>query len=121
LKNSLLILIAFVGITTVSCRKEGCTDEAANNYSSKAKKDDGSCTYDNISPIIYTVPSTFSFTDTGGNSTVSFGGQTDRLNQLSEMVTYMKTGTSTTKMAMATDSFHSHQQNNSKTNALLLI
>ena len=29
-----------------SCKKEGCTDETANNYNSKAKKDDGSCTYD---------------------------------------------------------------------------
>ena len=93
MKNSLLILVAIIGITTVSCRKEGCTDEAANNYSPSAQTDDGSCTYD--PSTLYTIPSTFSFTDTDGNSTVSFSGQTDRLNQLSEMVTYMKTGTST--------------------------
>ncbi|CAG0962556.1 MAG: T9SS C-terminal target domain-containing protein [Bacteroidetes bacterium] len=28
-----------------SCKKKGCTDEAATNYDSKAKKDDGSCVY----------------------------------------------------------------------------
>ncbi len=28
-----------------SCKKEGCTDPAASNYDSKAKKDDGSCLY----------------------------------------------------------------------------
>ena len=30
----------------ISCRKKGCTDPAATNYSSEAKKDDGSCNYD---------------------------------------------------------------------------
>ncbi len=29
-----------------SCKKEGCTDATANNYNADAKKDDGSCTYD---------------------------------------------------------------------------
>jgi hypothetical protein len=28
-----------------SCKKEGCTDESATNYSSEAKKNDGSCLY----------------------------------------------------------------------------
>ena len=28
-----------------ACKKEGCTDSAANNYVEKAKKDDGSCIY----------------------------------------------------------------------------
>lgn len=39
----------------------------------------------------YNVPSTYTFTDAEGNNTVSFSGQTARLDQLSEMVTYMKT------------------------------
>jgi hypothetical protein len=29
-----------------SCKKEGCTDKDAKNYDAKAKKDDGSCQYD---------------------------------------------------------------------------
>lgn len=36
-------LITFT--TQVSCKKKGCTDSLAENYESKAKKDDGSCTY----------------------------------------------------------------------------
>lgn len=39
----------------------------------------------------YNVPSTYTFTDNEGNNTVSFSGQTARLDQLSEIVTYMKT------------------------------
>lgn len=39
----------------------------------------------------YTIPTTYSFTDIAGNNTVSFQGQTDRLNQLGIMTTYMKT------------------------------
>lgn len=32
-------------LTISSCKKEGCTDEAATNYDEKAKEDDGSCEY----------------------------------------------------------------------------
>lgn len=32
--------------TTYSCKKEGCTYDSATNFSKKAKKDDGSCTFD---------------------------------------------------------------------------
>jgi hypothetical protein len=42
-----IILIAATGIT--SCKKKGCTDATAVNYSESAKKDDGSCAY---KPII---------------------------------------------------------------------
>ncbi|MEJ6776348.1 MAG: DUF4856 domain-containing protein [Crocinitomicaceae bacterium] len=97
MKKSIIILAALIGTTAISCKKEGCTDSTANNYNSKAKKDDGSCTYDanTVVPVAYTTPSTFEFTDANGNSTVSFSGQTNRLDKLSEMVTYMKTGKST--------------------------
>ena len=72
-------------------KKKGCTDSNATNYSEEAKKDDGSCEY--ATPVeeeTYTIPTTYTFKDTDGNSTVSFGGQQQRLDMLSEMVTYMK-------------------------------
>jgi|GEM_PF-1915780 len=37
------ILLVFIGVT--SCKKKGCTDPFANNYSASAEKDDASCTY----------------------------------------------------------------------------
>lgn len=40
----------------------------------------------------YTVPETYAFVDGTGASTVSFSGQQERLEMLSEMVTVMKTG-----------------------------
>lgn len=79
------LLIAFVAFT--SCKKKGCTDVDALNYSSEAEKDDGTCEF-------YTIPTNYEFTDKDGNSTVSYSGQTDRLNQLEEMTAYMKLGTS---------------------------
>lgn len=45
LKIGMLLLGAALSITAVSCKKEGCTDATATNYDEKAKKDDGSCTY----------------------------------------------------------------------------
>lgn len=46
MKLGLMLLTASLALTTVSCKKEGCTDETALNYNDKAKKDDGSCTYE---------------------------------------------------------------------------
>lgn len=43
------LIIILAGITLAlslnSCKKEGCTDELASNYSSEAEKDDESCSY----------------------------------------------------------------------------
>lgn len=86
--KALLVLVAGTMAFT-ACKKEGCTDEAASNYSEEAKKDDGSCVYIDNSPV---APTSYEFTDENGNSTVSYGGQQDRLAQLSEMVTMMKDG-----------------------------
>lgn len=45
-KKSLLFVAALsIGVAVTSCKKKGCTDEAATNYSEEAKKDDGSCVY----------------------------------------------------------------------------
>lgn len=40
-------LVAGMIALSVSCKKEGCTDETATNYNEDAKKDDGSCIYPN--------------------------------------------------------------------------
>ena len=83
-----ILAISTLMIMPMACKKKGCTDEDAINYDAKAKKDDGSCEYaeDNS----YTVPAKYEFTDENGNNTVSFSGQKDRLDMLSEMTTYMK-------------------------------
>jgi hypothetical protein len=84
-----IYIFLFGSLLITSCKKEGCTDATALNYNEEAKKDDGTCTYFQLS-----VPTTYAFTD-GTNNTVSYSGQTERLNQLTEMTTYMKTGTTT--------------------------
>lgn len=81
----------FAGLAMTSCKK-GCTDPSAINYDEDAKKDDNTCQFDDT----YSIPTTYAFTDATGNSTVSYSGQTERLDQLSEMVVLMKSGTTNT-------------------------
>jgi len=77
--GSLVILFA------ASCSKEGCTDPNASNYDADAKTSNNDlCEYN------YDVPETYVFTDADGNSTVSYSGQTARMDMLSEMVSYLK-------------------------------
>lgn len=47
-KKSLLFIaaVATLTVSTTSCKKKGCMDSEAANYSEEAKKDDGSCTYE---------------------------------------------------------------------------
>jgi hypothetical protein len=45
-KFILPVLILGGTLLMSSCTKKGCTDSMANNYSSSAKKDDGSCKFD---------------------------------------------------------------------------
>lgn len=45
-KVGVMILASSLALGTVSCKKKGCTDPTATNYSESAKKDDGSCTYE---------------------------------------------------------------------------
>ena len=77
--GSMVILLA------ASCSKEGCTDPNASNYDANA-----GTTNNDLCEYNYDVPSTYAFTDADGNNTVSYGGQTARMDMLSEMVTYLK-------------------------------
>lgn len=45
MKNFIFLALAASTLFLSSCKKEGCTDPTATNYSDKAKKDDGSCAY----------------------------------------------------------------------------
>lgn len=94
--NKKVFVFTLAATMMFACKKEGCIDELATNYSSEAEKDDGSCKYDEQGEDGYTVPTTYAFVDENGNSTVSYSGQTDRLNQLEEMVVLMKSGTGAT-------------------------
>lgn len=63
------------GIAFTACKKkEGCTTITATNYDEEAKKDDGSCVYEEDNS--YTVPDTYEFND------VRYSGQTARLQIL---------------------------------------
>lgn len=54
LKNVLLLLTCISALMITSCKKEGCTDSTAKNYSSKADKDDGSCVYEKVTLAPFT-------------------------------------------------------------------
>ncbi len=41
-----ILLAACITLFVSSCRKKGCTDADASNYSTSAKKDDGTCRYE---------------------------------------------------------------------------
>ena len=82
--TKVLMATAACAIFMTSCTREGCTDPAASNYVDNADSDDGSCEYDVVAPA------TYEFTDDNGNNTVSFTGQRQRLNMLSEMTSYLK-------------------------------
>lgn len=90
-----------LAVSVSSCNRKGCTDENALNYSEKAKKDDGTCTY-----FVLEIPATYVFTDEHGNNTVDYSGQTDRINQLDELISYLETGeTSALNNAQIKDMF----------------
>ncbi len=97
---------------TTSCKKKGCTDPEAYNYSEEAKKDNGSCIYD----APYTIPSTYAFMDANGNNTVNYNGQTERLNQLREMVILMKSAISSSISAVDLKAMFSNEGGNGNGN-----
>ena len=55
-KSSFILLVVALSVATVfttSCKKKGCTDPEALNYSEEAEKDDGSCSYDGAMVFYY--------------------------------------------------------------------
>lgn len=107
MKTNILILCTTIALTAVSCKKEGCTDATATNYNPKAKKDDGSCKFETS----YFIPSTYNFVDESGTSTVNYSGQTDRVNQLKEMMTYIKSGKDGVIQSTTIDDMFSNSNN----------
>ena len=56
MKNNLLFGVALaMPLFFASCAKEGCTDKTALNFKSNAKKDDGTCIYNNVNSQNVTV------------------------------------------------------------------
>jgi len=88
MKFSLYLFAVIAVITATGCKKKGCTDPTALNYSESAKKDDGSCSYSTT----YAVPTMYNFTNGAGNSTVDFSGQSTRLEQLIQLIDYAESG-----------------------------
>lgn len=88
-----VIIFALGGslMLSTSCKKKGCTNPEATNYSEEAKKDDGSCILSKVEEQTYKIPSTYVFEDANGNNTVNFDGQKERLDMLDELTIYMKT------------------------------
>jgi hypothetical protein len=86
-KIILPFLVFFSTMILSSCAKEGCTDSMANNYSSKAKNDDGSCSYDRDAVIgSYlangTVNCDVSGSDSFSNATVSITASSTAKNKV---------------------------------------
>jgi hypothetical protein len=69
------LTIILAGLTLAlsfnSCKKKGCTNELASNYSSEAEKDDGSCVIEPVVPESATLSLNFTQNFNGSNVTVS--------------------------------------------------
>ena len=74
--NFRLLSTCLIVALFASCGKKGCTDPIATNYDADATKDNDNCEY-------LFVPDRYEFTDVDGNNTVSYSGQTARMDMLS--------------------------------------
>jgi hypothetical protein len=91
LKFGLIFLIAAsLGLSLGSCKKKGCIDQSASNYNSKAKKDDGSCTYKPVITLVGQNPTTVTVGATyvdGGATANAKGVPVDVTTDLSQVNT----------------------------------
>jgi hypothetical protein len=84
-----MMLLSTVAFT--SCKKKGCTDEAAVNYDDQAKKDDGSCNFKPVITIVGANPATVQvgaqYNDAGATAFVKNGGAVDVTTDLANVNT----------------------------------
>lgn len=67
--SAVILLSVLVGLPVLtSCKKSGCTDEKAENFVFKAKKDDGSCQYEASVLLWYGMQSSLNMTNDGIDS-----------------------------------------------------
>jgi hypothetical protein len=91
-KVRLVLSLAILGsVALVGCKKKGCMDEAAANYSADAKKDDGTCNYKPVITIVGANPATVSvgaeYTDAGATAFVKNEGNVTVTSDLSQVNT----------------------------------
>jgi hypothetical protein len=91
-KVRLVLSLAILGsVALVGCKKKGCMDEAAANYSADAKKDDGTCNYKPVITIVGANPATVSvgaeYTDGGATAFVKNEGNVTVTSDLSQVNT----------------------------------
>ena len=67
-KNLLLRILILSSLLLPACKREGCTDSAAENYDAKAKKNDNTCRYEGSAVIWYGEEYSASLALTGSTS-----------------------------------------------------
>jgi hypothetical protein len=92
MKTKFILLAVLTASTAfLSCKKKGCTDEAAVNFEEKAKKDDGSCNFMPMITIVGANPASVNvganYNDAGATAFVKNGGTVDVTTDLSEVNT----------------------------------
>ncbi len=86
-----ILLTALLSVGLISCKKKGCIDPTAVNYSADAKKDDGTCNY--VPTILITGPATLTvsvgdtYTDQGATATNKDGSVVTVATDLSQVNT----------------------------------
>lgn len=73
MKKSLLMLFVAASLFT-ACKKKGCTDVNAANYSAEAEKDDESCTYEAYATFWYKQAASIAWDQSGVTTVEVFVG-----------------------------------------------